>query len=209
MTSSNPWEQAQIPRGGDATEDAVFVSIGRALSQWEYFEMWFAQIFSVCVSDNQGIDSGLPAQRAYGAIMTYRGRADMVKAAFAAFMNNKLRYEPETDKALAKQISDEFSALVNRSNKYSPRRNEIAHGFVQEWIDGCGDSCGFALFPTSYSTNKNSLAAPDEAQYQRRLPWPDYIYSSAEIGAYGEQFSGLQRQSKEFLTKLIGFRHNR
>jgi hypothetical protein len=86
VTTSNPWEVAPIPAGGDEHEDITFVSVGRALTRWELFESNFSFVFQICVTDNAGLDL-VPARRAYGSILTFRGRAEMTKAAFDAYVN--------------------------------------------------------------------------------------------------------------------------
>jgi hypothetical protein len=204
----NPWEKAETPHSGDHSAEIVFKSIGHALTCWELMEMEFAGLFSIVVSDAPGSHS-IAAKRAYGSVLTFRGRSDMLKSAFEAFINESMRYNPPSDLAGVEKLQSDFKDLHKLANHLSGRRNEIAHGYVREWIDGCGDSVGFALFPSTYSTNKNTLAAPDEAQYMRHYPWPDYIYASGEINDYANQFSDVAKGADPLLHAFLNFKHRR
>src|SRR6202047_2518997 len=92
----------------------MFTSVGRALTRWEEFEVVFASLFSALVAAE---DDNAAAIRAYGSVITFRGRAEMVKSAaevhFSLFRNSALEKD--------------FRALVNElTNHASARRNEIA-----------------------------------------------------------------------------------
>jgi hypothetical protein len=191
----NPWDQASTPDEGDASEEITFLSVGRALTQWEKFEQNFAHIFQVCVTGATGLYA-LPATRAYGATISFQGRLAVLDAAVDAFVTIA-SYHDELDQTRVQAITRDFRALKNLASKYSPRRNEIAHGYVRKWWSlPPGEHNGYALFPTSYSTNKHAIVKPDEPPYLRtEFEWPGYVYTSKEIDAYGVQFSELATQA--------------
>jgi hypothetical protein len=78
----NPWDIPPSPPIGDIDGDAISIAVGRALTSWEYVEEAYADIFSVLVGAHQSADPEIiPALRAYGAVITSRGRAEMIEAA--------------------------------------------------------------------------------------------------------------------------------
>ena len=87
---------------------------------------------------------------------------------------------------------------------------EIAHGFVRSWTNHMHDDYGYALFPSSYSTNKHTLVEPGEADSRGIGPLhsrPDYIYASPEINAYGERFIELSVQARKLIQSLLDDRN--
>ena len=145
MTSSNPWDIPPHPINGDADENATYASIGRALSQWEIFELHLSWLFRSIINVKGW---PIPAERAYGSIATSRGRISMLQEAAKAFA---FGYK-------ADGIQKDIKKLLDRATNYSARRNEIAHGIVREYKhavyhDGHGN--GFVLAPPVYSTSKN------------------------------------------------------
>jgi hypothetical protein len=76
LSQQNPWDIPPFPTIGDMEEDTA--SVGRALSSWELFECRLSRIFSGLTGRINGTS---PAMRAYGAVLTFRGRADMIEAA--------------------------------------------------------------------------------------------------------------------------------
>ena len=114
----NPWDIPPFPTIGDMEEDTVYASVGRALSSWELFECRLSRIFSGLTGRINGTS---PAMRAYGAVLTFRGRAEMIEAASEVyFLENPHQTLP-----------GDLKAILERARKYSPRRNEIAHVIVQ------------------------------------------------------------------------------
>ena len=200
----NPWDVAGTPDDGDQSEDITFASVGRALTRWEEFEMAFASIFSLCVTDARGIYS-LPATRAYGSILAFQGRASMVKATVEAYLAcaslDRPGLVPVDDLEVA------FKGALKLSLHFSPRRNEIAHGYVRKWTNHMGDDFGYALFPSSHAANKHTIVKPDEPLYMRHSPeWPDYMYTSKEIDAYAAGFVELTTKTRAVWIRFLDTR---
>ena len=90
-----------------------------------------------------------------------------------------------------------FDKILDRAGKFSPRRNEIAHGVVtlifeadaNTKIDYLADQ-RFVLLPTEYATNKNALR-PFKGSPETE---PRYVYSSAEIDQYRSEFTAMRNQ---------------
>jgi hypothetical protein len=73
--------------------------------------------------------------------------------------------------------------------KFSSRRNEIAHGIVRRVAEPIFRVLAYVLLPPVYATNKNKLAL-DEG-LPPGIGIPAYAYTSAEIAYYTEQFYEL------------------
>ena len=83
-----PFDRRPWPTIGDRELDITYAAVGRALSSWERFEGILSLLFSAFVvnMEREG------ARRAYSAVRTFEGRAEMLKAASEAyFMNSPMR----------------------------------------------------------------------------------------------------------------------
>jgi len=178
----NPWDIPPFPEKGDWSESALYESVGRALSAWESFEGMFALLFAAFLRPTL---FGLPAQRAYGSVITFRGRAKMVQAAGEAYF----LAEPNTD-----QQAD-FKSILKLARKFSDRRNDIAHSIVGECSSPAGHVRGCALLPPDYASNKHSLRRDVNLKvaWAAKLTTPRYAYTSVEIGFFTEKFKELER----------------
>lgn len=177
----------------------MYLSVGRALSDWESLEHELATYFAFFATN--GADEDMAARRAYGSAIAFRARYEMLLAAAEVF------FLDSPDGELAPRFHD----LVNEIAKFSPRRNEIAHGIVRlvgKPMDANEaakidlrklslDDFGYALFPSEYSTNKNKLALSDKREGHHRSP--RYLYSSKEIDKYGKHFRRLETAATQLM----------
>jgi hypothetical protein len=162
-----------------ATQDDVHLAVGRALTDWEFFESEMAQIFSVLVRSNF-----IAASRAYGAVSNFHSRADMVAAAAESYFQAGRKPEhAEQSAALMKLLKD--------ARSHTKHRNEIAHGVVgQAWEPGFVG--GWCLMPAIYNSRKmyavESLETP--ALLGAALVVGEDRYEGPEIRALyeGERF---------------------
>jgi hypothetical protein len=170
----NPWDQLPAPQKGDDSEDITFCSIGRALTRWETLDIYLAILFSYLV----GIFTP-SAIRAYGSLGTFSGKLAMIREAGKAFITLEN----------AEHIQTDFDKLMNLSEKYSARRNEIAHGIVisysQEMFFHQQDKEGFVLVPNYHNAKKQTLVINQMAGV------PKFVYSSKEIDHYKDRFEEL------------------
>jgi hypothetical protein len=178
----HPWDPPPLPERGDATEDITFAAVGRALTGWEIFEQSFALLFAVIL----GAQPSYAAMRAYGSVLTFRGRSEMVKQAAEAHFQQF----PNRD------VLAQLRQLLKDANNYSPRRNEIAHGFVRPYAETNANLVGegFVLCPSDYATNKTEITFLTMGMsFGRpfRFIKPRYAYSSVEIDALGQRFREL------------------
>lgn len=195
---SNPWDVASPPAEGDAEKDTLFAAVGSALSAWEGLEGRLSLIFGTLVSPNQ-VD--LAAQRAYGSLLTFRGRGDMIDAAATAV------FFLSPNDTLQKALSD----LVKEIGKFAARRNEIAHGKIKDYSRPAGmflimagqhtRRAGHVLEPTMYATKKTKLKL-GRVLIETAHHEPTYIYSSVEIMAFQKHFERLTGQAQNVHLKL-------
>jgi len=184
----NPWDVPPLPPKGDWSEDALYASIGRALSQWERFEIALADLFSAFLSPST---NSMPAQRAYGSIITSRGRIGMVKAAGDAYflVNQNEAHERQ------------FISIWKDACNYSSRRNEIAHGMAAPYSAPDGPVRGLALLPPRYASNKLRL----EGTTERLRETPKYAYTSVEISFFADRFHEIAKPTWKLGNQLYRY----
>lgn len=179
----NPWNVQPLTSLDDSKEK-TYASIGHALSEWEYLELQLSAYFGFFCGGHDPII----ARRAYGCVISFQGRAEMLRAAAEAYFN---RYSDD-------DLSKRFSDLVNSTNRYSARRNEIAHGIVMPLFHDNNDGQGYrqrgwALVASEYATKKNELLPLSDLGFQdTRFT---YAYSSKEIEHYATQFIALGKEA--------------
>ena len=115
---SNPWDIPPRRNHGDFNARDLFAAIGEALTEWEQVEAACARLFAVLVSVSRKSTYHAPAIRAYGTVISYPGRCEMLKAAAEAYF---LRRKSKRD-----AWENKLNSLVNESVNFSARRNEIA-----------------------------------------------------------------------------------
>lgn len=192
--SGQPWDVPKLPQKGDWNAERLYASIGRALSEWEELERGIASLFQSLLSPTL---YALPAQRAYGSIVTFRSRAEMVRAAGEAyFAGHPVAVSADStdsrfDSAAAKR---EFERIMKVALSLSNRRNEITHGIVGEYSTPNGPTKGVALHPPDFTNKGRPLAIDDLRAGRLRTPRPAYAYTSKEIEYYTLQFQTLRRE---------------
>lgn len=114
------WDMPPLPKSGDTEEQITFAAVGVALSRWEYLEGQLGLLYA-CLVDAQYASA--PALRAYGVIGSFSTRIDMLREATSAFFFGSKHDD------LRVEILDR----IEIARKFSTRRNEIAHGIVQQY----------------------------------------------------------------------------
>jgi len=180
--------------------------VGRALSRWENREHQLSRIFGILVVPDGDM---LPARRAYGSVISFRGRKDLIDAAAKAVFFGKPNVE----------LSKKLKSLINEIKNFATRRNEIAHGSVTTYFGPLGTKSGmparllkrpdkatFVLGPPEYATNKTELQ-PGRFLIEQTYHAPHYAYSSIEIGYFESHFVRLQNDVGKLGVDL--YRHQR
>jgi hypothetical protein len=181
----DPWEVQPLSKL-DSVADETYRSVGEALSSWEKFEWYLAMLFGFLAGGGPGfVASGgskiisHPALRAFGTIVAFNGRCDLLRAASETYL---LIHPHQKDNAAT------LTKLLNMAGSFAARRNEIAHGVVtQEEIDGIK---GWCLTAAQYSAKKRSIEL--RMGYYYPTTTTRYQYSSREIDHYRVHFRRLE-----------------
>jgi hypothetical protein len=188
------WEVPPLPEKGDWSESGLFEAIGRALSAWERFEHSLADLYMAFLSPHVG---GLPAYRAYGSIITAKGRLEMIQVAGRAYFSTSPDAKGETG----------LKQIIKLASDYGPRRNELAHGIVGPYSSPAGHVRGVALHPSDYATNKQILRGglEIETMWGPRATIPRYAYTSAEVKFFTRKFGELLKPSHDLFRRTFRF----
>jgi hypothetical protein len=119
----NPWDIRGPSPQGDVDENMIFNAVGRALTEWESVENEYARLFAIFVSVNQRRTYHAPAVRAYGSVVSFKSRSDMLRLAAEAYFRRR-----NTKRSA---FHEKFNDLLGEYIQYSNRRNEIAHGSLK------------------------------------------------------------------------------
>jgi hypothetical protein len=142
MSKRQPWDIPPHPEKCDTAADTVFNAVGRALTKWETAEGACARLFAIFVGAPHDAAEMTPAVRAYGSVVSFNGRCEMLRSAAEAYFAEHPHKDLETD----------FKLLMVECQRYSARRNEIAHGTVVALMNGETDQrLGFVLVPSFYN----------------------------------------------------------
>ena len=195
--TTNPWDVREAKKL-ESDPDALYLSIGRALSEWERMEVLLSHYFAFFC----GGRDNLSARRAYGSVIAFSGRSSMLKKAAEAHFHLNRGHKMEAT----------FLALTDRADKFSPRRNEIAHGIVAvigfkaekaesdptKRIEQLLRTQLWLLTPSEYAANKHILTNATEPASVLDTFESDsaskrkYAYSTVEIDHYADQFTDLR-----------------
>ena len=213
---ANPWDMPALPTKGDSTAETLYAAIGLALTNWAHLEDTLAAIFSTLVSPTHGE----VAFRAFGSILTFRGKKEMIEAAAEAFF---FQYpDPEGN------VEPHVKALLHEAEKFAARRNEIAHGIVQENTRQIARSpfgrlggksglfphpptpppdpkypVGFVLRPTDHTSKKTTMVK-GRIILLPVIYVPDYVYASPEVLALAAHFDRIQKFAIRFPLAILG-----
>jgi hypothetical protein len=172
-----------VPRLGDLSIDMTYRAVGHALTAWEKFERELAEIFSFLAAKRFRY---LPAMRAYGSILTLRGRIDLLKTASEAVLAEKPN----------KVFRLRLASLLDGATNFGSRRNEIAHGVVMRYRNLRTDPRSYVLAPNFLSTNKFKFPKAEQSESGEIATLrAAYIYSSVELDAFAEQFDRLRTEA--------------
>jgi hypothetical protein len=185
-----PWDRRPWPARGDNSMDSVYAAVGRALSQWERYEGHLALLFSAFVT---GMETDI-ARRAYCAVRTFEGRAEMLRAASEAYFYTFPNLT----------LQEKFKTVIRDAKSYSPRRNDIAHGVLDHWEPypvtlprTIGET--WALFPSAANFR-------DRAFVQNA---PEYCYTSAELLYFYQKFNDIAGPPSEVIAYVLRAAHTR
>jgi hypothetical protein len=180
------WEIRPIAPRGDIDAKDIFAAVGEALTEWENVESSLAAIFAVLVSARGRSTFWAPAVQAYGSVISFKGRSDMIRMAAVSYFR----------KRKAKQsLRDRLQKLLAESLRFSERRNEIAHGqvtMINDYYSKAGlKPRGYYLFPSLYNPKKFKYGGI-----------ATFTYMSSDLIHYRQEFTKLHLRLEEFRHEL-------
>jgi hypothetical protein len=183
----NPWDIPPQPDRGDVDENALFAEIGKALTEWEQVDAACAELFAVFVSVARSSIHHDPAIRAYGTVVSYRGRCEMLRAAADAYFHHRKKKRAAFEKRL--------HSLINECQAFSDRRNEIVHGHVSVAFDmrgGGSRNIGHYLLPSQYNPRKFKIKS-----------FASYAYTTKEVIHFRQEFTKLHFKIAAFRKEIV------
>lgn len=166
---------------GNATEEELFVAVGKALSCWELVEQGVASLFTIVTVGSYYAPTA-PALRAYASVIGSRARIDMVTAALKSWLNDW----PDCPCG-----QNALEALKN-CKSWASRRNEVAHGLVDKHFE----QESWFLMPSLYSIKGRPLPKAKAA----------YRYNAEIIESFAVKFIELHHEINA-ATSMLGEWH--
>jgi hypothetical protein len=164
------WNPPPVPAQGDLDENSIYAGVGRVLSMWELIELELSRIFGFFRGNSQ-------AYREYGQGRIFVERIRILRdAATLHFVSN------------CDQVREaEFDRLGECVEKFSNRRNDVAHsivreiGFIRQRRVGDTAGAAYLLVPPHYDARR---FGPDHL--------PRYAYRAVELQYLISGLSALQ-----------------
>lgn len=179
-----PWDQPPFPEAGDPDADMTYCGVGHVLSCWERVEVELARIYSIFV----GKPNDLDAIKEYGDKTIFRRRADDL---IQAFENFRVRH-------CTQDLEGDFEELTDRIAGWSARRNDVAHGIVEQ-------THNLRHYRELYKQEGliRYVLIPSLYVHKRRDPnyQSTYCYSSQELHYFAAEIFKLVSDLEEFQQK--------
>ncbi len=175
---SNPWDDRPWAEFGVKSENELFVAIGKALSHWELLEQAVASLFTL-VTVGSYFAPTAPALRAYCSVANSNNRIQMVRAAVESWLR-EWKDCPFAENALS---------LLIECSGWAGRRNDIAHGLVDRFVDEFGK--GWFLVPSIYSKKGRNERGKI-----------DYRYNAQIVDMFGDHFLHLHNRLNETISAM-------
>jgi hypothetical protein len=179
---SNPWDERPWAEAGNVSETEIFTAVGRASSHWELVEQAIAGLFTI-VTVSKYYAPAAPTIQAYSSVASSHNRIQMVRAALEAWLHEWSHFE----------FAAQVQAVLNECGGWAGRRNDIAHGVADRYLDEFRK--GWFLVPGLYNIKTRPLGK--KAAYR---------YNAAIIDSFSERFMALHNRLHE-MTSVMGEWH--
>lgn len=192
--SAAAYDPPPLPKKGEWSEQALYESVGRALTAWERFDRCLGILFHAFVSPTL---YHLPIERAYGTVSSFAGKVDMAEAAAEAYFLSAPDEKNEEDWRIIKRDAMKFATI----------RNNIAHGAVTDYTCPAGHVSGLALLPSEFATKKTTLRGDIDLNvaWAAKITEPKYAYGCAEIDFFAKQFNALQTPVRSLQGRIVRY----
>jgi hypothetical protein len=179
MPEKDFWDTPPFPDFHDRSRELIYMSVGRALSYWERFELDLACLYATFlgIRPTQAI-----SRPEYKSARIFRERANVIDRAGSAFFI-----------ALPNQaLESETEELLRESRLAANRRNDIAHGVVGDlWSMNAPAIDYVKLFPSNYKRKDFDDVGS-----------PRYALSSRDINHFSNAFQDLGKRAIELNNKI-------
>ena len=204
----NPWDQRPWPTRGDKSATAIYTAVGKALSAWEEFDGQLSFFYQAVLMENLFPDPkgyyNIVVERAYTSIRTFEGRLTMVREAARSYFE----FFP------IRQVSEPFWKICGQALQFAARRNEIAHGHVDQfrpkWVYEEGEEkwterdlkyrVRYGKSPPETMCLSPSQSTGNRRDYRHK---PLYCYTSKDILYFESQFTKLRNRLAPLAIPLV------
>lgn len=185
------------PTLGDKTEEALFLAVGRAISEWEKADSVLGVLFSGLVSTHG--PHSKEAVYSYTAIRTFEGRLALVRAASEAYFYSRIDTK----------LKAEIEKVLGDTQALCGYRNNIAHGvagaffkredFEREFIDLIKEAGGYE----PWIAGRTFCWMPGWLAEKRSfVGMPSYCYTAEIINKFSSLFSNITISLSEVARKV-------
>lgn len=181
------WDRPRPQEVGDATEEEIFIEVGRTTSAWESLEWMLATLYSEVLGSHS-----YAAARSYGMVTTAQVRAQMLVEVLEIAQNEE---QTKTWGRLSEAVH-----LLKHYGKASTLRNHIAHGLVVGISNGVSRP-SFYLAPAGYITKQTT------SQFQRKQS-DGVACAAALVSDLGYKYAYTSAQIRDFrenVHEISGF----
>jgi hypothetical protein len=196
------WNRPEPSTKGDATPADIYVCVGHALSAWETVEEALATLCMIFSGLREDADKNAAFRRLFGSIESSGNRRNAIKAAAEVYF-----WKRDDDDVMWDKLDD----LLENVGKASRRRDDIAHGVVNEFRTG-ESSAGCFLLPSRYNSGRNKPFAHRSGVSSPETGFPfyiltgDYRYNSSDIISMISKFEHLLQAVMKHTGEAISWK---
>src|SRR5882672_10154588 len=145
FTKKPYWDRPASRKQGDPSGTLIFQAVGQALSSWERADQELATLFWILTGCSEDAVASTAIKRAYGSIESNVGRRKAVLAVAEVHFRKYWHI---------KAVFHSINQILEAMSFASHRRDDIAHGIVQDGIVINGHNHGAFLMPPEYNTGR-------------------------------------------------------
>jgi len=212
--AAKAWDVRPTQSIGSASEDDVYLSVGKALSQWEGIEVQLAQLFQFFMGhyyhdpERHRVVSS-PSRRAYGSVTNFATRIEMVENAGDSFFHATPSHgfhlkDRQTERWIVDfeaNLAKNFEVLMDEVRGFAARRNDIAHGIVHGSRNIAPPHKPWTYFLSPPYYNAKKYPRPRDGKRRTVFEAATYHYTAQDIDYYCDCFIDLRKRLLAFLSE--------
>jgi hypothetical protein len=172
------WEPPPLPTEGDTDDNSTYAGVGRVLSEWEGVEAALSHLYAWFI----GKLFRAEAYQEYGAGQIFRERMRTFKAGRESYF---VQHPSQS-------LEGQCDCLAALAEKYSARRNEVAHSVVGGIWNGQKSRHEYLLIPPLYDPQRFGLSNDQ----------PVYAYTAMSLAHLKAGLWGLRSDLVTYLGEL-------